>query len=71
MEQSVAEQQLKQVKLSLLVNICMSIFSLSVFIKSLGGHLIWKIVCSGIGAAGFLIILVALILRLRKLQKIA
>ncbi|HTH82499.1 MAG TPA: hypothetical protein VL490_06170 [Mucilaginibacter sp.] len=71
MEQPAAAQQLKQVKFSLFANICMLIFSLSVFIRSFGSHLAWKIVCSGIGAACFLVILVALFSRLRKLQKIA
>ena len=69
MEQTDQSQQLKQVQFIFWLNLALALFAFSIFIKSLGSNIPWKMICS---AAGFVLLLgltTALFIRMMKLKK--
>jgi len=61
--------RLKQARVVLLLNLLMTLFCLTVFIKSVDAGIIWKIVFSGAGLVVFTALCTALFLRVRTLNK--
>jgi hypothetical protein len=63
------ELKLKQARVVLVLNLLMTLFCLTVFIKSIDAGVTWKIVFSGAGLVVFTALCTALYLRVRTLNK--
>ncbi len=64
------ELRLKQARVVLFLNLLMTAFCLTVFIKSVDAGVTWKIVFSGAGLLVFTALCTALYLRVRTLNKV-
>ncbi|MDP9047724.1 MAG: hypothetical protein M3N14_06270 [Bacteroidota bacterium] len=62
-------QQLKQAYFIFWLNLAFAVFALAVFIKSIGGNVQWKILCSGIGFIALLTLTLLLLMRVMQLRK--
>ncbi|MDB5141421.1 MAG: hypothetical protein JWQ66_134 [Mucilaginibacter sp.] len=62
-------QKLKQVQFIFWLNLAMTVFAFSVFIKSMHSTQLWKIICSGAGFAIFLTLTSLVLIRMLRLQK--
>jgi glucan phosphoethanolaminetransferase (alkaline phosphatase superfamily) len=69
MEITDALQKLKQVQFIFWLNLAMSVFAFSVWIKSMDSPHLWKIICSGAGFAIFLTLTTLVLIRMLRLQK--
>ena len=63
------ELKLKQARVVLVLNLLMTLFCLTVFIKSVDAGVTWKIVCSGAALVILTALCTALYLRVRTLNK--
>jgi hypothetical protein len=69
MEVTDSPQKLKQVQFIFWLNLAMTVFAFSVFIKSMDSSHLWKIICSGAGFAIFLTLTTLVLIRMFRLQK--
>ncbi|HTI60480.1 hypothetical protein [Mucilaginibacter sp.] len=69
MEQTAQTQRLKQVQFIFWLNLALALFSFSIFVKSLGSNIPWKMICSGTGFVLLLGLTTALFARMMKLRK--
>jgi hypothetical protein len=69
MEITGPQQKLKQVQFIFWMSLAMALFSFSVFMKSFDSHLLWKIICSGVGFAIFWGLATLLLMQMLKLRK--
>jgi hypothetical protein len=69
MEITGPHQKLKQVQFIFWINLAMTVFAFSVFIKSLDSTHLWKIICSGAGFAIFLTLTTLVLIQMLLLQK--
>lgn len=61
--------KLKQARVVLVLNLSMTLFCLTTFLKSIDTNVMWKIICSGAGLVIFTALCTALFLRVRTLNK--
>jgi hypothetical protein len=69
MEITDQRQKLKQVQFIFWMNLAMTVFAFSVFMKSLDSTHLWKIICSGAGFAILLTLTTLVFIRMLRLQK--
>ena len=69
MEITDQHQKLKQVQFIFWMNLAMTVFAFSVFMKSLDSTHLWKIICSGAGFAILLTLTTLVFIRMLRLQK--
>jgi len=61
--------KLRQVQLIFWINLAMAFFALSVFVKCIDSKQTWRIVCSGMGLAIILCLVILLLAQILRLQK--
>jgi hypothetical protein len=71
MEQTDHTEELKKVRIALVLNLLASIFALFEFFLAMNSNVTWRMICAGVGSFGFLFLTVAIFVRLRKVQKAA
>ncbi|MCC8423731.1 hypothetical protein [Mucilaginibacter sp. UR6-11] len=64
-----ATDQIKQIRLSLFINLAMTVYAVCTLVDALQTGVVWRIICSGVGSVFFLSIFIMLVLRLIKLSK--
>lgn len=69
MEITNQHQKVKQVQFIFWMNLAMTIFAFSVFMRSLDNIHLWKTVCSGAGFTIFLTLTTLVFIKMRRLQK--
>lgn len=62
-------EKLKQARTIFWANLSLLLFALAFFIKSLGGNVVWKMICSGVGFTIIFGLTLMLFLRILQLKK--
>jgi len=69
MEITDIEKKLKQAQFFFWMNLSLTLFAFSIFIKSLNSEVTWKIICSGTGFSLILFLTILLFIRILTLKK--
>jgi hypothetical protein len=69
MEITDPHQKQKQVQFIFWINLSMTVFAFSVFMKSMDSNHLWKAICSGAGFVIFLTLTTLLLIRMLRLKK--
>ncbi|MGZ3754346.1 MAG: hypothetical protein ACXVAY_00195 [Mucilaginibacter sp.] len=63
------QRQYKQVQFIFWMNLAMTLFAFTAFMKSFDSKQTWRVVCSGAGFALLLLLTIAILLRLLRMKK--
>jgi len=69
MQETDKAQQLKQAQFIFWLNLALTLFAFSAFVKSMGSNVSWKLACSGTGFVLFLGLTTILFVRMMRLRK--
>jgi len=69
METTELDKKLKQAQFIFWMNLSLTLFAFSIFIKSLNSEITWKIICSGTGFSLILFLTILLFMRILTLKK--